>query len=311
MPNEEIPSNEGEGSVVMDMRFKGHQSFFIRKGWLSKGLKAVKDTDAIFMPSNSKSAMDELGIGSNQVAAMRYWLETTELIKKQSNLHEITELGKVVLKHDPYMEEMGTLWALHCNIASNRANATAWFYLFNVYSGNIFSKEAFSRGISKFIQGNGNGKEIAQSSIESDLSCIVNTYIPHEVLTGKRESPESVIDSPLGELRLIAVEGKGTNRQYRKMPAVPLVLPNSMILYAISKMDGSKGELKIENLLNEPCSPGRLFNLDSISLLTKLYELQDSGMLHITRTAGLDVVRLDNPTEKSHECLEAYYRAIA
>lgn len=295
----------------MEMRFKGHQSFFVRKGWLSKGLKAVKENRYIFMPSSSKKAMDELGIGSNQVAAMRYWLETTELIKKQVKEHEITELGETVLAHDPYMEEMGTLWALHCNIASNSANATAWFYLFNHYGGNNFSKESFSKGIDKFIQANNAGKEIAQSSIESDLSCIVSTYVPHEVLTGKRESPESVIDSPLGELKLIAVEGKGANRQYRKMPTVPLMLPNSMILYAISKMAGSKEELPIESLLNDPCSPGRLFNLDSISLLTKLYELQDSEKLHITRTAGLDVVRPSDPTAEPYQCLLAYYQSIA
>lgn len=295
----------------MGMRFKGHQSFFIRKGWLSKGLKAVKEDRAIFMPSNSKTAMDELGIGSNQVAAMRYWLETTELIEKRAKKHEITELGESILVYDPYMEEMGTLWALHCNIASNSANATAWFYLFNYYGGSSFNKESFSKGMDKYIRINGSGKEIAQSSIESDLSCIVNTYVSHEALTGKRESPESVIDSPLGELKLVAVEGKGASRQYRKMPAVPLILPNSMILYAISRMEGSKEELQIESLLNDPCSPGRLFNLDSISLLTKLYELQDNDKLHITRTAGLDVVRLKKPNMKPHECLTSYYQTIA
>ena len=44
---------------MANMKFKAHQSFFIRKGWLSKGMRAVVNDGSIFMPSSSKAAMDE------------------------------------------------------------------------------------------------------------------------------------------------------------------------------------------------------------------------------------------------------------
>ena len=50
----------------MQMRFKAHQSFFVRKGWISKGLKAVLEDGRMLMPGSSKKAMDELGLGATQ-----------------------------------------------------------------------------------------------------------------------------------------------------------------------------------------------------------------------------------------------------
>ena len=49
----------------MQMKFKAHQSFAVRKGWLGKGLRTIADPNnaALLMPSNSRSAMDELGLG--------------------------------------------------------------------------------------------------------------------------------------------------------------------------------------------------------------------------------------------------------
>ena len=66
----------------MQMKFKAHQSFAVRKGWLGKGLRTIANPDnaALLMPSNSKAAMDELGLGSNQVVALRYWMQTLGLV---------------------------------------------------------------------------------------------------------------------------------------------------------------------------------------------------------------------------------------
>ena len=58
----------------MTMKFRGHETFFIRKGWLSKGMKAIKHDSNAFI-SKEKNPMDTLGIGSNMVKAMRYWMQ--------------------------------------------------------------------------------------------------------------------------------------------------------------------------------------------------------------------------------------------
>ncbi len=299
----------------LKMKFKAHQSFFIRKGWLSKGLRGVKDNAALLMPSNKKEAMDELGLGANQVVALRYWLQATDLITMgyRNQEHEITQLGKLVLKNDPYIEEIGTLWALHCNLASAQTEAASWYFFFNEFNMTVFDKNDFTHSIERYIFKNNEKQDIALASLDSDFSCILSTYIPHDRTSGRIVSPESVIDCPLGELGLIAVDNKSA-RTYRKKPANLSVLPGLLVLYAIFRGREASPEIgteiKLETLLDGPCMPGRMFNLDSVGLLTKLYELEDSGFLRINRTAGLDVVRIADSDMTKEECLSDYYRYI-
>lgn len=302
----------------MQMKFKAHQSFFIRKGWLSKGLKGVQGEKSLLMPSNSKLAMDELGLGANQVVALRYWLEVTGLIERSADKkrHDITPLGQLILDNDPYIEEMGSLWALHCNLASAQEEAAAWYFFFNEFNMNIFGKDDFTHAIERYIFLNNDKKKVALTSLDADFSCILSTYIPHDRTSGKSSSPESVIDSPLGELGLIDVESKAA-KTYRKKPANPVSLSNLLVLYSIYTMrdarnddDAYVAEIKLEALLDDPRSPGRIYNLDSIGLLTKLYELENDGYLRINRTAGLDVIRLADPEMNAVGCLKSYYELI-
>lgn len=298
---------------TLKMRFKAHQSFFIRKGWLGKGLRTVENDPTILMPSNSKAAMDELGLGANQVVALRYWLEVAGLIRKQIKDHAIEELGYIILDNDPYFEEVGTLWAIHCNIASAQEKAASWYFFFNEFKVSAFSKEDFSHALERYVHINNAKSKVALTSFEADFSCILNTYMPHDKTNGKPVSPESVIDCPLGELGLIDEEST-SDKTYRKRPANPGVLPSLLVLYAIcsarENQENPESEVKLETLLDDPCMPGRLYNLDSVALLTKLYELESDGYLRINRTAGLDVIRLTFPDMGKEECLAKYYELI-
>ncbi len=50
------------------MKFRAHDTFFIRKGWLNKGMRNVRKDPAVFMGANG-NPMDILGIGANMVKA--------------------------------------------------------------------------------------------------------------------------------------------------------------------------------------------------------------------------------------------------
>lgn len=63
------------------MKFRAHDTFFIRKGWLSKGMKAVQTKPDVFV-AKDENPMDVLGIGSNMVKALRYWLVATNLTEE-------------------------------------------------------------------------------------------------------------------------------------------------------------------------------------------------------------------------------------
>ena len=303
----------------LHMKFKVHQSFFIRKGWLSKGLKAVQRNPLILLPNNSREAMDELGLGANQVVALRYWLQATGLVEKgtRHNQPRLSLLGKLVLENDPYIEEMGTLWALHCNLASAQEDAASWYFFFNEFGMAVFDRDDFTRALERYVFTYNEKDRVALTSLEADFSCILSTYIPHERMSGRKDSPENIIDSPFGDLGLIDVESKSM-RTFRKKSANLASLPHLIVLYSICQaIDGSEtfdggnsAEIRLDALLNGPKMPGCIFNLDSVGLLTKLYELQNAGYLRINRTAGLDVVRLSNPRQTKEECLQMYYREI-
>ena len=89
------------------MKFRAHDTFFIRKGWLSKGMKAVQTKPDVFV-AKDENPMDVLGIGSNMVKALRYWLVATNLteeaIQNKKRIQKFTDFGTQVYKNDRYME---------------------------------------------------------------------------------------------------------------------------------------------------------------------------------------------------------------
>ena len=46
----------------MEMKFRAHDTFFIRKGWISKGMRYVAKTNGDVFISKNENPMDVLGI---------------------------------------------------------------------------------------------------------------------------------------------------------------------------------------------------------------------------------------------------------
>ena len=139
----------------MAMKFRAHDTFFIRKGWLSKGMRNVVENSDVFVTKDkSRNPMDVLGIGANMVKALRYWLQAvglTEEPTKGVRYQTLTPLGEMIYEQDPYIEELGTLWLLQYQIAKNKEDATAWYYFFNEFNMIEFTREDFVRSIQNYI----------------------------------------------------------------------------------------------------------------------------------------------------------------
>ena len=60
------------------MKFRAHDTFAIRKGWLNKGLRNIPKAPDVFI-SKENNPMDVLGIGANMVKSLRYWLPSDVL----------------------------------------------------------------------------------------------------------------------------------------------------------------------------------------------------------------------------------------
>lgn len=290
------------------MKFRAHDTFFIRKGWLSKGMRNVKIEPAVFMGAKG-NPMDILGIGANMVKALRYWLQAVKLTTEPNagrREQSFTPFGEIVFKNDPYIEEMGTLWFLHYMLASNKDEATAWYFFYNEFKQSEFNKEDFVKQLSNYIMIN--GEEVSERSLEDDYNCIINTYVPRIKSSPEKVQPESNIDCPLGEIGLIDISNRKEKLYKKSVPKKDTLHPLVLLAVILNQANGEE-EIKISTIQNDVCNAGKIFNLDIITLTTLLYKIELMGYIKVVRTAGLDVIRITKPMTFL-ECVEEYYKAI-
>ena len=296
----------------MSMKFRAHDTFFIRKGWLSKGMERVVAKNDLFIDKN-ENPMDILGIGSNMVKALRYWLQVVGLTSeptKGKRVQNLTEMGEVIYYHDRYIEELGTLYLLQYQLAKQKQDATAWYYLFNEFTMKEFSKDDFVEMVDLYTQIN--GSETARSSLEGDFDCLMNTYVSRIKSNPEKVHPENNIDCPIGELNLVDIVDK-KKKIYRKAAPKKGTLNPLIVLSVIvdqANINESGTEIKINTILTDKNNAGKIFSLDVIALTEMLYELQKLGYIKVNRTAGLDVIKL-NDGLTFDGVVKAYYESLS
>ena len=131
---------------------KGNGSFYIREGWLTKGLVEIEKNPELFSKKYFEGA-DALGVGSVMAKSIKYWLMAAGLIVKKAEQSPvkydikkgsfISKCGKLILENDKYIENKDTLWIIHYNIASNYKDATMWNLFFNSVSEERFNRREF------------------------------------------------------------------------------------------------------------------------------------------------------------------------
>ena len=68
-----------------------HGSFYMRSGWGTKIIQAVKEDNMIFSPSNEQAAIDSIGLGRIMIKALRYWSDVmglTNEVKTQNGIRK-------------------------------------------------------------------------------------------------------------------------------------------------------------------------------------------------------------------------------
>ena len=294
----------------MGMKFRAHDTFFIRKGWLSKGMERIVSKPDLFVDKN-ENPTDILGIGTNMVKSLRYWLQVVGLTSEPisgKRVQTLTEFGTEVYNNDRYIEELGTLYLLQYQLAKQKNEATAWYFFFNEFNMSEFTKEEFVQEIQNYIMMSKEESSVALRSLNEDFMCIINTYLPRYKTTPDKVSPENNIDCPFGELGLIDVANK-KNRTFKKaIPSAKSFNP-WIVLSVIEDQADGRDEIGLNELLTSPCNIGKVFNLDAITMLDILHLIENLGMIKIIRTAGLDVIHV-NQQLTFIECVQKYYESI-
>ena len=300
------------------MRFRAHETFAIRKGWLHKGMKNVVNSPTVFIDKDV-NPMEKLGLGTNMVKALRYWLQVAGLTyeNQKTRMQFLTRFGKLVCENDKYIEEDGTLYLIHYFLSSNKEMGTSWYYFFNHYNATEFTKESYLESMKMFLyeQEKENGaKEIkfSERALLEDLDCILRTYLPSQT----KYSPESNMDSPFLDLQLLKVID-AKEKVYAKNSPLSLVI-NPLIILAViinekeklEEKDKTKvSDIKISTLESAPNNIGRIFNLNNLTVAMYLDKLQNMGYIKVVRTAGLDIVKI-NEELTFIDVVEKYYKSI-
>ncbi len=288
------------------IRLKGHESFYIREGWIRKSIKALEIDEQILAKNN---AVDELGIGANMVKAMRYWLTAIGLTEEYridgaKRAQRLTEnFGDIIIKNDKFIEDTGSLALLHYKLCNNLEQATSWYLFFNKVKANEFKKSEMSGLIKHELLNIDPEISFSEKSLVDDCTCIIKTYCyDREDL----KNPEDNLVSPFTELGLI----RKVKDKYKEDVIIKSIPKKSnidklIILYIILDQLKESRFITIGNLLEYEGNIGKVFNLDKSMVDEYIDDLENEGYLTINRTAGLNTIYINNITKE--EILVKYY----
>lgn len=277
-------------------KLKGHEKFPLREGWLSKGIVAAKENPKVFSESNGP---DVLGVGTNMVKSIRYWLLATKLLEKNRNVEEVSDLAKIIFEKDPYLEDVFSLWLIHSNLVKNKEVATVWYMFFNKIDVEEFNKTDLQSQMSlelfKYI-----GMQVNEGSVKDDIDVLLNMYSKD---TKKYDDPEDKNICPLSALGLIKKE----EESYIKVQPDLRKISDYVILYELSCMFENEKSLSIEKISSGELSLGTIYHLTKVTVNKYLDNLEAMGCIKVDRTAGLDVVY---PVDMKSpiEVIKAYYK---
>lgn len=267
------------------MRFGGHQTFYVRQGWLFKGLELLIEKPELLIDDLS---FDYLGVGKNMASSIQHWLLATGLAGRgekvegrRTRLLEPTFLAQEIWNHDRYFSSTDTWWLLHTNLLHNRDHAETWYWMFNDFNLERFDRETCLRRLMKYVQQDLPGNAPKQRTVERDLGCLLNTYavdVPTRVL-----DPEEDIWCPFRDLDLLVHYRSSGHLQLqrRRRHLNPFV-----VMYALERaLSGSDGwavarsgsqidDIRFFDLCRLQNNPMKVFCLHSEGFFETLVEIE-------------------------------------
>lgn len=268
-------------------RFSGHESFACRYGWLPKFYQLlVQSPDLI---RQDEQVMVNLGIGRNMVKSVRFWAQAFGLMDDSPRTPpQATPFAHWLLDqqsgHDPYLEDVGSLWLLHWRLVST-AKLAAWEVAFM----EIPEREILGRFLLQKVERRATEleKKLSASTIRQHVDIFLNCYATPLSTSG--QSVEESLGCPLQELGLVRISPAGDRDQliefargpWRHLSASTFL--RILLDYWQLRAPHDK-TLTIRALLTDFASPGLTLRLDEASLWSMLQaaEKLSKGTLQLT-----------------------------
>ena len=273
------------------MKFGGHETFFIRPGWLTKGLTLVRSEAGVTW--NSNNASDAMGVGRNMSKSIGWWVSRTGTAHRaeRSQPLTLTPLGAGVLEHDPYLVHLTTWWVLHFQLVLNGPDDVfSWF--FESRADPRFTRASLEGSLHTHIERSG-AKMPAAQTLRRDIAVLLQSY--GRPLPAPNVDPEDNLDCPLRRLDLIV--HRTDLDLFERRNALSIVSPEAIcfgLLSTMAKLEGEYVNIPLDHmgaLRRLGAATGR--NVDAVSdaVAAAAGELNDD-LLSIRQLAGQRMARV-------------------
>jgi hypothetical protein len=160
--------------------------------------------------SDDERAMVILGVGKNMVRSIRFWSQVTGMASPLPHNagYQPTPIGRLLLGdggHDPFLEDIRTLWLIHWNLSTEVNNPLlAWDYLLNKWQDTDLVQSRVLKELEH--EASLSDDKFSMVTLEQHFETFLHTYIPTRGRKG--EVQEDNLDCPLVELGLLLKAGE-------------------------------------------------------------------------------------------------------
>lgn len=259
------------------MRYSGHEWFPCRYAWLPKAYAIVQDDPSGL--SDDERAVAELGIGKNMVRALRFWATAMDVLRaSKGGGYEATPFGDAVFGeggHDPYLEDIRTLWLLHWNVSTAAPAIFAWDFMLNHWHRPEIVRSAV---LPEFIrEANSGERTYSDVTLRQHYDVFMQVYVA--VQSTRAGAGEDHLDSPLVELGLFEQVGERTLegrrepvyvfRQGPKPEVTPELFAYCLASYWAERQSGER-TLSFRDAAIGKRGPGRILRLPEADVRRRL-----------------------------------------
>ena len=294
---------------TINYRFSGDATFPCRYTWLPK---AVRNLSGETLFQDDDAAMVRLGVGKNMVRAIRFWADVVGVLTLGvDGTPQVSSFGLQLLGesgHDPYLEDLQTLWLIHWKMSTNSAPLFAWDYLLNSWHRPEFTRTEAVRAFTE--EANRLGRRLSPVTLNDHFTTFLHTYVPTR--SPKGDVLEDNLDCPLIELDFIIKVGERAvaESSYRE----PIYcfqtddkpeIGSDLFVYSLNdfwaKHRPNEATLTFRDVYSGRNSPGVVFKLPEQSIRQRLETIEhdSNGCFAFEESAALQqVLRKRDISEK-------------
>lgn len=296
------------------MRFGGHETFPIRRGWLHKGLQLLhQQPDKLI----DEYAEDYLGVGRNMAKSIKHWMMATGLVRgplrnKNVTLEqiEVTPLGELIWRHDPMLLLPGTWWALHLRLASDKVHAYTWAWYFGAFGLERFDRSRCFHALQRHLEASGDKRVPSERTLQRDVACLLSSYARR--IPQVESDPEETNECPFRELGIMKYfRGSSTFVVERGPKDIPAeILGMSLAMSLRNEANEAKWiDISISDAHTAPNGPGRVLCLSADALAGLASSVPEGGGVELVALAGSRAIRILNAS--SIDWLASYYERMS